>query len=477
VSDLGFSSSAGGNAPLRGCPAEGRVRRPARLLGLTARTACEATVLRLRGKLTGAAAIDFHVRTAERYAELLGHSKGVLMKAGQILSFTPIMVPPEWRSVYHGALARLRNDAPAMEPELARAVLERELGSLERAFAELDPEPLAAASIGQVHAARLHNGRRVAVKIQYPGASDAIVADLKNAELMATFVNLLWSGIPKKRATADIRGIVREVSLRVLEELDYRLEALTQAEFADLYRGHPFIHVPEVVEESCTARVLCQEFVEGLSWEEALAASQELRNRWAEAIFRFVYFSGECFSVFPADPHPGNFLFHENGSVSCLDFGCVKRFSREFLGLRASIGVPCANGDVLGTWQACVDVGLLRASDPVTPEETYAWWREYLEFYWAEPAPVLTPELIAEWLGRCYSPRGPSANYLRHITVPSAFTLLNRIELGTTSLIGELRASIQWGSISAEYTRQAPPSTEMGKLHHAFMSRRERDGS
>ena len=147
----------------------------------------------LRSKLTGADSTEFHVRTAERYAELLGHSKGALMKAGQMLSFVSASpaVPAEFQPIYQEALARLRDDAPPMAGELARVVLERELGRrTESAFAEFDWTPLAAASIGQVHAARLHDGREVAVKIQYPGVADAIGADLKNTELLATFLEL-----------------------------------------------------------------------------------------------------------------------------------------------------------------------------------------------------------------------------------------------------------------------------------------------
>ena len=145
---------------------------------------------------------EFHVRTAERYAELLGRSKGALMKAGQMLSFASAgpAVPAEFQSIYQAALARLRDDAPPMAPELARAVLERELGRpAESAFAEFDWEPLAAASVGQVHAARLHDGRAVAVKIQYPGVADAICADLKNTELLATFLSLVVGGLSPRK--------------------------------------------------------------------------------------------------------------------------------------------------------------------------------------------------------------------------------------------------------------------------------------
>ena len=191
MSDAGLPPDAGDAPPKGDGIARGRLRRTGPLAALTARTAGEAVVVGLRGKLAGADSTEFHVRTAERYAELLGRSKGALMKAGQMLSFVSASpaVPAEFQSIYQTALARLRDEAPPMAPELARSVLEGELQQrLESAFAEFDWESLAAASIGPVHAARLHDGRAVAVKIEYPGVAVSIQADLKNNWLMATFL-------------------------------------------------------------------------------------------------------------------------------------------------------------------------------------------------------------------------------------------------------------------------------------------------
>ncbi|HXM86426.1 MAG TPA: AarF/ABC1/UbiB kinase family protein, partial [Solirubrobacteraceae bacterium] len=334
------TSSAGGDDGI----GRGRLRRTVPLVGLTARTAGEAAVESVRGRLGGAPGAEFHARTAERYAELLGRSKGALMKAGQMLSLASVgpAVPTELQAVYQSALARLRSDAPPMTPEVARAVLESELGcAAESAFAEFDWEPLAAASIGQVHAARLHDGRAVAVKVQYPGAADAIVADLKNTELLATFVSLLIGGLSSRKLSFDLRGAAQEIGARITEELDYRLEAVNQAAFAEHYRGHPFIHVPEVIGELSSERVLTQELVRGLRWSEALLAEHELRDQWAEAIWRFTYGTYTQIDVLNADPHPGNYVFHENGSVSFLDFGCVKRFSREQLEMFDAIVRQC----------------------------------------------------------------------------------------------------------------------------------------
>jgi predicted unusual protein kinase regulating ubiquinone biosynthesis (AarF/ABC1/UbiB family) len=452
----------------------GRLRRTAPLAALSARTVGEAAVVGLRGKLTGADSTEFHVRTAERYAEVLGRSKGALMKAGQMLSIVSASpaVPAELQSIYQAALGRLREDAPPMAPELARLVLERELGRrTESVFAEFDWEPLAAASIGQVHAARLHDGREVAVKIQYPGAADAIRADLKNTQLLVTFLTLL-SGVYTHRLNADLRLAARDMSARILEELDYRLEAATQAEFAEHYREHPFIHVPEVVAELCTGRVLTQELRPGRPWSDAVAAERDLRDQWAEAIWRFVYGSHHRLGMINADPHPGNYLFHDDGSVSFLDFGCVPRFPRDRTEMAITIMRACVHGDVLGTWRACVEAGYWRSSDPVSPEEVFAWWHEPFRYLWAEQPFTFTPEYAASWIEHRFSPTGPSANALRYLTMLNDCVAWTRIEMALASVMAQLHATNDWAAILAEYHGDAP-ITSMGKLEHAFFKRRD----
>jgi predicted unusual protein kinase regulating ubiquinone biosynthesis (AarF/ABC1/UbiB family) len=444
-------------------------------VGLTARTAGEAAVVALHSKLTGAERTEFHVRTAERYVELLGRSKGALMKVGQMLSYSLMspMVPREYRSTYQTALARLRSEAPPMPAELARVVLERELGRrTESAFAEFDWEPLAAASIGQVHAARLRDGRAVAVKIQYPGVGEAIRADLKNAELLATLLSLAVAGLFPRRSNLDLRSTAREISARIVEELDYRLEATNQAEFAEYYRGHPFIHIPEVVGELCTERVLTQELVRGSSWTDALTAGQELRDQWAEAIHRFIYGSHYRLHFFNADTHPGNYLFHEDGRVSFLDFGSVKRMRREQVDMLVAIFRACFRNDVLGTWRASVEAGMWRSSDPVTPEEVFAYWREDNQLTWEEQRFVASPGRVAKGIERRYSPTGPSAKVLRYIAMPPEYAFMARAEIGLTSLIAQLRAANNWRRLAAEYCDGAVPQTAMGKREHAFFQER-----
>jgi predicted unusual protein kinase regulating ubiquinone biosynthesis (AarF/ABC1/UbiB family) len=456
----------------------GRIRRTAPLVSFAARTAGEAVVVGLHSRLTNADTTAFHVRAAERYADLLGHSKGALMKAGQMLSLgAPFnVVTREFQPIYQAALGRLRNDAPPMPRELACAVLEHELGcDADSVFAEFDYEPLAAASIGQVHAARLHDGREVAVKIQYPGVAGAIDSDLKNVELLGTFLRLVMAVASSGLPSVNMRGAARELRSCIIEELDYRREAADQAEFADLYRGHPFIHVPDVIAELCTGRVLTQELVRGRSWSEALGARRELRDRWAEAIYRFIHESLGRFGFINADPHPGNYLFHDDGSVSFLDFGCVKRYERELVEMMTAMVRASMHGDTLGTWRAAVEAGFIPSSDPVTPEELLAIWRESFDFAMRPQPFTVTPPYVARLLHRRYAPGGELAEAFGRLTMAPEFMqtmMLGRTEAVAAALLAELRATNDWRSIVAEHIEGAAPSTAMGKLQREFFAQR-----
>jgi predicted unusual protein kinase regulating ubiquinone biosynthesis (AarF/ABC1/UbiB family) len=475
MSKAGLPPDSGNAIPKSNGIRQGRLRRTAPLAALTARTAGEAVVVGLRSKLTGANSAEFHIRTAERYTELLGRSKGALMKAGQMLSFVSLgpVVGEEFQSTYQAALTRLRNDAPPMAPELARETLERELGrQTESAFAEFNWEPLAAASIGQVHAARLHDGRAVAVKIQYPGVAAAIRADLQNSELLTTFLGLI-GGLSPRKLSLDLREAAQEMGARITEELDYRLEATNQAEFAELYRGHPFIHVPEVIGELSTGRVLTQELAQGRSWSEALTAEQELRDSWVEAIHRFIYGTYHHFYMINADPHPGNYLFHDDGSVSFLDFGCVKRFSPEQIETVKVLMRECLRGDVDGTWRASVQSGFFAPSGELTTEEAFQYWREPIEMYWGAQPFTVTPEYVARAIELRYSPTGPLANAFRHLSPPADHTIMGRIDIGVLSLISGLRGTNRWDTMGAEYFEDANPVTPMGKAHRAHHEQRQ----
>lgn len=448
----------------------GRLRRAAPVAGLAARGIGEAVIAGLRRGRT--ADPEEYSRRAERYVELLGHSKGALMKMGQILSFVPFgsAVPPENRAVYQAAMSRLQTDAPPMAPELAADVISRELGaSPEELFDEFSTEPMAAASIGQVHAARLHDGRAVAVKVQYPGVSEAIRADLRNTELVAVFLQLLRSVVPGL-TRADPRQVAAEVSERISEELDYRIEATNQQLFADAYRAHPFIFVPAVISELSTGRVLTQELAEGIGWAEAVRADAELRNSWAEAIHRFAFGSLRRLGVFNADPHPGNYFFRPDGSVAFVDFGCVKHFEADQVLQSQRVVRAIVNHDAGALWHEFIESGLFDSTCGPTPEEALDWYSK--SFYFVlEPQPfTLTPELVVNAIEQVYSPTGPSRRIVRQMSPARDYIFISRVDMGLMSVLAELQATNHWLSIQQEMDEGAPPFTEMGKAEAAFFA-------
>jgi predicted unusual protein kinase regulating ubiquinone biosynthesis (AarF/ABC1/UbiB family) len=428
-------------------------------------------VTALRRKVGGTGGIDDgedrQARAAERYARLLGRSRGVLMKAGQIMSFVSFggVVDADARPVYQAALARLQDSAPPMPSEVAMGVVEKEVGR--DAFAEFDPEPFAAASIGQVHAATLRDGRRVAVKVQYPGIDAAIRADLANAELLATFLRVMGALAPQT-GRLNTRELAAEISARIGEEIDYRIEARNQTDFADAYRGHPFIRVPEVVPELSTARVLTMERVDGLRFAAALEHGQDLRDLWGEVIYRFSLGSLRLHGLFNADPHPGNYLFHEDGTVTFLDFSCVRRFApRHVAWLRRLVQVV-VDGDADALLELYVGEGWLDPSDSPEADMLLAWSRESLRPLVAPQPFAYTRRYAAELVRTEYSPTGPYGDIIRKLTVPPDYTLLGRIDLGMTAVLGELNATGPWEAIRREWDCGGAPATPFGEKARAF---------
>ncbi len=243
--------------------------------------------------------------------------KGVLVKLGQMASYMDDGLAPAARRT----LSRLQDSIPPMSPAAGRgSCYGGAWRSPEEVFAQWDPEPIAAASIGQVHRAITHDGRAVAVKVQYPGIAETMAADLDNVALLRRMLKIT-------APNQDVDGLVAELRERVLEELDYRREARNQRLLADYYDGHPTIHVPRVIDELSTRRVVTSELSDGARFAELATWSQEERNLAGETIYRFVFRSLYEVHAFNGDPHPGNYLFHGGGRVTFLDFGLVKHFT------------------------------------------------------------------------------------------------------------------------------------------------------
>jgi len=263
---------------------------------------------------------DVHRELAATLVGELGKLKGLPMKIGQILSYMDGVVPEEYEAIYQDLLGQLRTHSQPMSAQAWRAVFEEELGRTpEEVFDSFEPEPIASASIGQVHRAVL-DGVAVCFKVQYPGVAEATAADLENIE---TIVALMRRVMPK----IDTRQMVHDFRDRLAEECDYRIEASYQRRFADIYRDHETLMVPGVIDHLSTRRILTTVFVQGVGLDSFVAsASAAERDRAGAALYRFAFGSLLRHGLFHADPHPGNLLFDADGTgkLCVLDYGCVQ---------------------------------------------------------------------------------------------------------------------------------------------------------
>ena len=316
----------------------------------------------------------------------------------------------------------------------------------------------------------MQDGTELAVKVQYPGVADAMRDDLDNTELLFTFLKIAKGVVPQLK-NMDVRAIADEVVERIGEELDYGTELANQAEFADHYRGHPFARVPEVFAELSSDRVLTMEMVHGRRWNAIDDADQELRDRWGEVVERFFFGTIARFGMFNADPHPGNYLFHDDGTVTFLDFGCVKRLSPKVQ--RGFWEMPAAAiaNDADRLRRCWIEQGFVRAEDSPPAEEFMAWYRPNFAALWQPQPFTFTPEFSAQILGQLFSITGPHKNLGRYVTIPQEYVFTNRIFVGLYSILGALRATADWMAIFQENTT-GQPITELGRLDADFFAAR-----
>jgi predicted unusual protein kinase regulating ubiquinone biosynthesis (AarF/ABC1/UbiB family) len=338
-------------------------------------------------------------------------------------------------------------------------VVRDELGAdPERVFLEWGEVPIAAASIGQVHRAVTKDGREVAVKVQYPGIDRAIKGDLDNAEWLYS----LFGSFRLKNL--DVHGLVDELRARMAGELDYTLEASNQEEFARIYAGHPFIRIPAVIPEYSTRRVLTSEWVDGERWDEFLdRAGEDERQRAGEVIYRFAQGSIHRHGMFNGDPHPGNYRFHRDGSVTFLDFGLVKRWTAgEWEKLAPVLDAVLAH-DPVGTVSQMVEAGFLRPDHGLAPERVW----EYVSIPYV---PLLTDRFrytrawVAGALERLIDVRGAFSDIAAQLDMPPSFVILDRVVWGVSGLLGRLEAEAGWAGIVSEYRKGSPPSSELGVI-------------
>ncbi|NUQ75648.1 MAG: AarF/ABC1/UbiB kinase family protein [Polyangiaceae bacterium] len=380
-------------------------------------------------------------------AEALGTMRGLALKMGQMASYVDGFVPEEHRDIYEKAMRTLRDAAPTMTPEEAAKVVASELGGPpEELFAAFSREPFASASIGQVHRAELHDGRNVAVKVQYEGVARAVAADLSNMSM----ITALAGPVGDKFAAKDQLG---EMRARFLEELDYRHEAARQRTFAERFAGHERVRIPEVVEERSSRRVLTTMLAEGIRFDEACARSEAERVAWAETLWMFVMEGVLRHGLFNADPHPGNYLFIDSpeatGEVWFLDFGCTRTLRPE----KVELVREAHRASVLRQDAGALGELFSEMLDMPAEGEGARIGREYLKLCYA---PILTTgkfHITKEYTTKLFHDLREGAKAAlrgsrdEFTPLPSEWLFFNRLQLGFYSVLARLDVPVDYGAV------------------------------
>ncbi len=409
-----------------------------------------------------------HLETALKMASILGEMKGAAMKLGQLASFVDTeFLPPEYAEIYQRELAKLRTSAPPMQWQKVRKVLEEEYAGepLEELFARFEEEAFAAASIGQVHRATLHDGRRVAVKVQYPGIAEALEADLRNAGMIVRLARAIAPGL-------DARAVAQELRERVMEELDYEYEAQNQRTFARAYRGHPFIYVPDVLTRLSRRRVLVTEYVEGMQFEQVKELPQEERDRFGEIVFRFCFGSIYHLQHFNADAHPGNYILMDDGRVAFLDFGMTKRLDPEQIELEQRAIDAAVRRDPEALRQALHDLGFVKDPSKLDAELLMQHVTAVGGWYMEDREIQISPRRVMKAIESSTDPRSEYYPLMRRESLPAEELMGRRMETGVLAVLGQLRARRNWHRISREWIYGDPPATELGEQEWAFWEER-----
>jgi predicted unusual protein kinase regulating ubiquinone biosynthesis (AarF/ABC1/UbiB family) len=315
-----------------------------------------------------------------------------------------------------------------------------------------------------VYRARLHDGRVVAVKVQYPGAAAAVRADLQNFGML---VRLMARLAPE----LDAKAIAEEVRERISEELDYELEAANQRALARLYHEHPFILVPNVISSHSSERVLVSEYVQGHGFEELKRRPQDERNRLGEIIFRFYFGCMYRHHQFSGDPHPGNFLLLDDGRVAFLDFGLFKRIDASVAEFELALARRAIRGDTDGLLEQLRAGGFLRDSNRYTAEQILQQFFDVTWWYTRDADVALTPEVATQVIIDMSDPRSRHYQQMRHENLPREHLFGRRTETLTLAVISQLRASANWHRIAREWIFGEPPVTELGRAEAAYWLR------
>ena len=387
-----------------------------------------------------------HEEIADHALEVLGGLRGGAMKLGQLASFVDVeFLPPEHRAIYQEKLGELRDSAPPMSWKKVRSVLEREWDEPpESLFEEFDETAAAAASIGQVHRAVLPDGRAVAVKVQYPEIADAVAADLGLASVGIRLAKAMAPGLDPEVVAGELRE-------RVMEELDYELEAQQQRFFARAYRGHADAFVPEVVAELSRRRVLVSDWVDGRPFSEMVRLPQSERDRIGVVLYRFYFGSMHVLRRYNSDPHPGNYLLADDGRIAFLDFGSVKVVDAEWLAAGTEVVAAAMDGDAERHHRGVERMGYFHRAERVDPEWLLAQTRAGYEWFLLDEEVRIDPDYVAKLIAGMVDSSAEGIRVARAFKLPPDEIMFRRMSVGVFAVLGHLRACANWHRLAREY--------------------------
>ncbi|MFD3508132.1 ABC1 kinase family protein [Nocardia sp. NPDC058666] len=393
---------------------------------------------------------------AQQIVAVLGSMKGSAMKLGQMASVLDLnFVPEAHREQFRQQLAALQDRAPAMPFATMRKVIEDDLGPLARTFVEFDETSIAAASIGQVHRARLHDGRVVAVKVKYPGVERAVHADIGNLEFLSKMGKSMLPSL------ADT-GVFDEVADNLRSELDYEREARTQHRVAQRYRGHPLITVPDSIGEYCTHNVLVTEYVDGQPFSHLQTLSAAERDHYGELIYRFYLGSLFTDNEFCGDPHPGNVLLAADGKLAFVDFGLYNEMDAAHVEFERSCLRAAAEGRAEDLYNAWVGRGIIDPDAQVTVEECMAYVWAVTGWHLLDEEVTITPEFATGALLLAADPRSSDFQGMHKQLLPPEHVFSRRADLFTFATLGQLRVTANWHQLAREWLYDEPSQTAIG---------------
>ena len=400
---------------------------------------------RLGGKPAEAVTAEVQQRTAEQVFRVLGELKGGAMKVGQAMSVFEAAFPEDVAGPYRATLTRLQESAPPMPANTVHKVLAADFGpDWQDRFAEFDDRPAASASIGQVHRAIARDGRAVAVKVQYPGAGEALTADINQ---MMRLGRVFAGWVPG----LDLKPLLEELKRSALLELDYLAESRWQRRFAAAFEGDPDFLIPHVLAASPT--VLISEWIDATPLSELIAAgSREQRDHAGLLYQRFLLSSPARVELLHADPHPGNFRVTEDGRLAVLDFGAVAELPGGMPDAVGRLMRIALSGDAHTVMLGLQEEGFLKPHITLDEDRMLEYLAPFIE-----PARHEEFHYSREWLrelfGQVKDPRNPDFSIGLKFNLPPQYALVHRVWLGATGVTCQLDAHVK---VRAEIERWVP---------------------